>query len=201
MTENDAEVLVPIFGMLCIFGLPMAWLIISRWLAHRERMEMIRAGMMPPVGTGRMPRGREWANAAPPPAAAKGSSCEDPYTLETAQRQLRKGITLAFIGMALTIGLSFIGFHDDSWRPGPWLLGGLIPLFIGLAQVASAVMFGATLGPARSWGPQIPSMPPPIAPGPPPPGGSAPTFDGAYTYRPGGTQELQPPFSPPERRG
>jgi hypothetical protein len=197
MGEGDAEVLVPIFGMLCIFGLPITGWIVVRWLAHRERMEMIRAGMMPPIRAGR--RGNAEWQSAPPPASRAGST-DDPYTLEHAQRQLRKGINLAFIGMALTLGLSFIGFSDGNWHPGPWLLGGLIPLFIGLAQVASAVLFGAALGPARRWGPQ---MPPPIAPGPPPANGSAgpiPNFDGPYTYRPGATQELQPPYSPPERR-
>jgi hypothetical protein len=190
MGDDDV---VALFGVLCIFGLPIIGWIIVRWLSHRERMEMIRAGMVPPVGGGR--RGNaEWQAAAP---ATSRSSSDDPYTVETAQRQLRKGLNLAFIGMALTIGLSFIGFHDNGWRPGPWLLGGLIPLFIGLAQVATAVLFGAALGSARQWGPQ---MPPPIAPGPPPPSGSVPTFDGPYTYRPGATQELKPPYSPPERR-
>jgi len=193
MSEGDAEVLVPIFGILVCFGFPIAGWVVVRWLAHRERMEMIRAGMVPPTRGGR-PRNAEWQVA--PPAAPRSSS-EDAYTFESAQRQLRKGITLAFIGMALTLGLSFIGFHDDGWRPGPWLLGGLIPLFIGLAQIASAILFGAALGPARRWGPQ---MPPPIAPGPPPPSGSVPNFDGPYTYRPGSTQELKPPYSPPERR-
>jgi hypothetical protein len=193
MGEGDAEVIVPVFGILVCFGLPITGWIISRWLAHRERMEMIRAGLMPPARGGRA--AAEWRTAAAP--AGGRNDRGDEFTVESAQRQLRKGITLAFIGMALTLGLSFIGYHDDSWRPGPWLLGGLIPLFIGLAQIASAVLFGATIGSARRWGPQ---MPPPIAPGVPPPGASGPTFDGSYTYRPGGTQELKPPYSPPERR-
>jgi hypothetical protein len=200
MASSD---LVALMGVLCIFGLPIVGWIIARWLAHRERMEMIRAGMMPPISAGRMPRGREWRQMAPPPppSPSNSDSCSDPYTLETAQRQLRKGITLAFIGMALTIGLSFIGLGDGSWRPGPWLLGGLIPLFIGLAQVATAVLSGAQIGQARAWGPHVPPMPP-IPPGPLPSGSaSGPHFDGPYTYRPGNTQELQPPFSPPERRG
>jgi len=193
MSEGDAEVLVPIFGILVCFGFPIAGWIIVRWLAHRERMEMIRAGMMPPVRPGR--RGNaEWQ--VPPPAASRSSS-DDLYTVETAQRQLRKGLNLAFIGMALTLGLSFIGFDDGRWHPGPWLLGGLIPLFIGLAQIASSVLFGASIGYTRRWGPPLP---PPIAPGPPPSSGSGPTFDGPYTYRPGSTQELKPPYSPPERR-
>lgn len=197
LDDNSAAtaVLVPLIGMFFVFGLPITAWIVFRWLAHRERMEMIRAGMVPPV------RGsaRDWRQAtvpAPAPAAA-GS---DQYTPESAQRQLRKGITLTFIGIALTIGLSLIGHHDGGWRLGPWLLGGLIPTFVGIAQVVNALLFGATFGPAAQFGAQqVPQAP--AAPGTSPGAGPTPTtYDGSYTYRPGGAQELQPPYSPPERR-
>jgi hypothetical protein len=42
------------------------------------------------------------------------------------------------IGLALLTGLSFIGYHNHgrafgapTIEPGPWLLGGLIPTFVG----------------------------------------------------------------------
>jgi hypothetical protein len=93
------------------------------------------------------------------------------------------------------IGLSFIGYHDGTWRPGPWLLGGLIPFFVGLAQIMGAILSGASFprpDPSR--------MTPPPQP-PPPPGGpfeqpAAGTPGGsAYRYRPGDVGEL--PQSPP----
>ena len=125
----------------------------------------------------------------PPPLLANDESCGDP------NRTLRKGITLAFIGLALLTGLSFIGLHDTGngyvFRPGPWLLGGLIPMFIGIAQVIIAVLSGATLGAAR-----FNQAPPPNlygVPPPPPSAGAAPTYEGSYTYRPGATQELRKP--------
>lgn len=40
--------------------------------------------------------------------------------------RMRRGIITTFVGSMLTFGLSSIGF-------GPWLLGGLIPLGIGIA--------------------------------------------------------------------
>ena len=60
--------------------------------------------------------------------------------------QLRRGIQVACIGLALLIGLSFIGFHDGRYVYGPWLLGGLIPMFVDIAQIISAVLSGAQFG-------------------------------------------------------
>jgi hypothetical protein len=51
---------------------------------------------------------------------------------------LRWGIILTSIGLALTIGLYFAGFSTVLNYPfhlGPWMLGGLVPLFLGLGLV------------------------------------------------------------------
>ncbi len=200
-----------VFG---IFILPVAGWIIVRYLAHRERMEMIRHGIAPPGGV----RGRDWRASQtfgtpgmpnvpnmPGPAAAKKSCDDDDFSLAAQRIVLRRGIRLTFIGFALTIGLSFIGYSDGPlgpmWHPGPWLLGGLIPLFIGLSQVTSAMLAGATLGPEMYGpGPGQPFPDPPFKAPPPPFGGPPPTYDSSYTYRPGDAQELRPPTPPPERR-
>jgi hypothetical protein len=184
-----------VFG---IFVLPILGWIVVRYLAHRERMEMIRHGMAP---AGKV-RGREWRRAEMPEAPMPGrpasdrKSCETDYSLAGQRIALHRGIRLTFIGLAITIGLSFIGYRDDggvlpSIHPGPWLLGGLIPTFIGVAQVLSAVLAGATLGGEPSgWQPsERPSVEPP-----------PPSYGSSYTYRPGDTQELRPPSSPPDRR-
>jgi hypothetical protein len=181
-------------AIICIFGLPfIAWIAI-RGMAHRERMEMIRNGMMPNNDfRGANAQFSRRADVPPPQATRRGcNSTDDP------QATLRKGIVVTAVGVALTIGLSFIGTVADPphYTFGPWLLGGLIPLFVGLAQVVSALMSGATVGPpqgnpyaAYRPGPQQQQAPPP----PPPP------FDQSYTYRPGSMQELQPPGGPPDR--
>lgn len=176
------EDLIPILAIICIFGLPIGGWVAIRVLQHQERMEMIKRGMMPP------PAGAEkWAAAAGTPAAQPGPNY-------AAQAMLRKGIMTTFIGLALLIGLSFIGFHDggNSWVPGPWLLGGLIPMFVGVAQVIGALMSGAEFPGGRTTvipGPRFDAPPPP----PPPP------QSGPYAYRPPGNQEELPQTKPPRQ--
>jgi hypothetical protein len=191
----DSESFVATFAFLAVFGFPVAAFVFSRWLAHRERMEMIRHGMPPPGGKA------DWrAMRAQAPVA--GSNPYAGYDAGAAHVTLRKGITVAFIGLALTIGLSFIGYSDSipfgvRWRPGPWLLGGLVPLFVGLAQIISAILSGASFGAVQRSGGYPPQGPAAPSEAPSPPGQS---FDGSYAYRPDQTQELQPPGKPPERR-
>lgn len=51
---------------------------------------------------------------------------------------LRWGIVLSSLGLALSIGLYLIGFNSPNDYPlhlGPWMLGGLVPLFLGLGLV------------------------------------------------------------------
>ena len=54
------------------------------------------------------------------------------------KRLLRWGIVVTAIGFALTIGLYTIGFDSADNYPlhlGPWMLGGLVPLFLGIGLV------------------------------------------------------------------
>ena len=51
---------------------------------------------------------------------------------------LRWGIVLSSLGLALSFGLYFIGFNSPANYPlhlGPWMLGGFVPLFLGLGLV------------------------------------------------------------------
>jgi len=51
---------------------------------------------------------------------------------------LRWGIVITAIGFALTIGLYTIGFAAANTYPlrlGPWMLGGFVPLFLGLGLI------------------------------------------------------------------
>lgn len=80
-----------------------ATILVPVWLRHQRQMAMIQHGLDP--------------RADVPPGKS---------TLEGA-------LTTMAIGLALTIGLSFIGL-------GPWLLGGLIPLFVGLARLLAVLM-------------------------------------------------------------
>lgn len=191
---NHAEdVLVPLFAMMFLFGAPVAAFIVSRVLKHQERIEMIRHGIMP--GADVPPSA---AGAAPPWTVPKGTAAPapPPYAMSyiefsAAQAQLRKGLMTALIGFAILIGLFFI----DVNHLGPWLLGGLIPMFVGIAQIIVAILSGARFGP--------PVQPYQQMPGRPSPEMSTPrdvTPGNSYAYRPGSTVELEPPASPPDRR-
>ena len=51
---------------------------------------------------------------------------------------LRWGIVITAIGFALTIGLYTVGFDSADNYPlhlGPWMLGGFVPLFLGIGLV------------------------------------------------------------------
>lgn len=203
--------MVEVIAVFCVFGLPVIAFIISRVLKHQERIEMIRRGMMPsaPGDTAMWDSFARMNQSAPkaPPSQPRTAASEQHFDANTAygyqaymaaQNQLRKGITLGMIGLALFIGLSFI----DLGRPGPWLLGGLIPMFVGIAQILIAMMSGARFqfgapGPAAGY--QVPPVSNSSAPGPQP---SQPrdVTPGSYAYRPGNTTELEPPAGPPDKR-
>jgi hypothetical protein len=58
--------------------------------------------------------------------------------LNSNKRLLRWGIVITALGLALTIGLYTIGFDSAKNYPlhlGPWMLGGFVPLFLGLGLV------------------------------------------------------------------
>jgi hypothetical protein len=53
---------------------------------------------------------------------------------------LRWGIIVTALGIALSLGLYFVGFESAENYPfhlGPWMLGGLVPLFLGLGLILS----------------------------------------------------------------
>jgi hypothetical protein len=196
----DSDNFVALIAVICIFGAPIAAWIVSRVLAHRERMEMLRQGFVPPPNARDMRRAMKsgW-NPGATPADPSGNRYVYDADFQAA-RQLRRGIQVAFIGLALLVGLGFIGYHGDGhYEYGPWLLGGLIPLFVGIAQIINAVLSGATFGvPAaqRRFGPTFDAGAPPehSAGSAVPPG---PTYGG---WRPGSIPEIEKPASPPDYR-
>jgi hypothetical protein len=51
---------------------------------------------------------------------------------------LRWGIIVTALGLALTVGLYLVGFAAAEKYPlhlGPWMLGGFVPLFLGIGLV------------------------------------------------------------------
>ena len=181
---------VAVIAVLVIFGMPLAYAIANRTFAHQERIEMIKRGIAPPPDP-RTARRMAREGYDPSSFTQRGMAAYDQNGYYP-DRMLRKGVTIAMIGMALLIGLSFI----DVGRPGPWLLGGLIPLFIGLAQIILALMSGARFGAFNAsapheerWTMPGPAQPPPAQPP-----------EGPYAWRPGPTVELERPARPPDKQ-
>lgn len=56
---------------------------------------------------------------------------------------LRWGIVMTAIGLALTLALYPLGYsagYDYPLHIGPWMLGGLVPLFLGLGLILLYVL-------------------------------------------------------------
>ena len=67
--------------------------------------------------------------------AEKGLSRPEP---KTKKGLLHWGILITALGLALSIGLYPIGFSSGASYPlglGPWMLGGFVPLFLGLGLI------------------------------------------------------------------
>ena len=208
MSEN----VVGALAVICIFGLPVAGWIVLRFLKHQERMEMLRRGMMPPPDFGDKRVYRAWQRAGspwpppgaqpPPPPQWTPQSPQPGWSApeDDPQRALYKGIRLALIGFAITAGLG-IAFHGFSGNP--IILGGLIPMFVGIAQIIIALISGAQLPGVDN---RITFIPPPPPPGPgsppPPPGGYGAAQPPPWADQPGRPrfEELSKPVPPPDLR-
>ena len=63
-----------------------------------------------------------------------------PETKTGSKGLLRWGIIVTALGLALSLGLYFVGFDSAQNYPlhlGPWMLGGFVPLFLGLGLILS----------------------------------------------------------------
>jgi hypothetical protein len=200
-------------AIVCVFGLPVVAWITMRILKHHERMEMLRRGMMPPPEFTDKNAYKAWRRAGspwPPPGAAPPPQ-QAVWTPQQAapvwtspeddpQRALYKGIRLALIGFAITFGLG-IAFHGFSGNP--MILAGLIPMFVGIAQIIIALLSGAQLpgvDPRITFIP--PPQPPPGAPQPPPHPGFGSATPPPWADQPGRQrfEELSKPVPPPDLR-
>jgi hypothetical protein len=104
-------------GFIAFFLLIFGTIALTRWFKHREVMAMVERGVLP----------EQYVQ----------------YASEPRRQESRGlfiwGVALAMLGLALIIGLWPLGITwsgADVQYPlnfGPWMLIGLIPLFIGLA--------------------------------------------------------------------
>lgn len=111
---------IPIVGILFpvfVLAVIFGFVALIRYLRYRERMMMIQKGIAPADFD------RAWHTDARMHARS--------------QRQPRGGIITSLVGLALLAGLWTIG-------TGPWLLGGLIPLAVGIGDLLTWVITSPT---------------------------------------------------------
>ncbi len=108
-------VLLALLGWLIALAIFFGFILLLRYINHRERMALIARGLDP----NSLRRRRRGVGV------------------------LRAGLIIAMVGLALTIGLYPLGFMFPAsitrapLHFGPWLLPGLIPLGVGSALVIS----------------------------------------------------------------
>ena len=99
----------PCFTTIGFFGLLFGMLAFMRYLRFKETLALAEKGLVR--------AGRTGANG---------------------KDTLRWGVAVTAVGLALCAGLYPVGFLAGSDLPlrfGPWMLGGLIPTFFGLALI------------------------------------------------------------------
>ena len=112
----SSVVLAALLGWLIALAIFLGFIVLLRYIDHRERMALIARGFDP----NRLRQQRR-----------KGAGL------------LRAGLIVAMVGLALTIGLYPLGymlpptFTSTPLHVGPWLLPGLLPLGVGVALIIS----------------------------------------------------------------
>jgi hypothetical protein len=104
--------LIPCLGVLGILTIVFGFLAFLRYINYKETLALAEKGLTKPE-------------------------------IKTSIGLLRWGIILTSLGLALTIGLYTFGFDSGQNYPlhlGPWMLGGFVPLFLGLGLILIHVL-------------------------------------------------------------
>jgi len=110
----SASILAALLAWLLALVTFLGFIVLLRYIDHRERMALISRGIDP-----NRPRHKR-----------RGAGV------------LRAGLIILMVGLALTVGLYPIGSmlpatYTSPFNVGPWLLPGLIPLGVGFALIVS----------------------------------------------------------------
>lgn len=99
--------LIPCLGVVGVLAIIFGFLAFMRYMNYKETIALAEKGLSRPASK-----------------SGKGL--------------LRWGISVTAIGLALSLGLYPLGFDSGNNYPlhlGPWMLGGFVPLFLGLGLV------------------------------------------------------------------
>ena len=103
------DALIPCLGVVAILAIIFGFLAFLRYMNYKETIALAEKGLTRPE-------------------KKSGSS----------KGLLRWGIVVTALGFALSLGLYTIGFDSANNYPlhlGPWMLGGFIPLFLGVGLI------------------------------------------------------------------
>ena len=99
--------LIPCLGVIGILTIIFGFLAFLRYMNYKETLALAEKGLTKPES-------------------------------KSNKNLLRWGIVIAALGFALSLGLYPIGFSAGENYPlhlGPWMLGGFVPLFLGIGLV------------------------------------------------------------------
>ena len=102
-----ASDLIPCIGIVSILIVIFGFLAFLRYINYRETIALAEKGLTKPESK-----------------PGKGL--------------LRWGIVITALGLALSLGLYLVGFASADNYPlhlGPWMLGGFVPLFLGIGLI------------------------------------------------------------------
>ena len=105
--------IIPCMGSLGSIFLFLAFIVVMRYISYRETMKLADKGLIRPARNNNSKAALVW------------------------------GIIITAIGVALMVGLWPLGFLIGTEVPfgfGPWMLGGLLPMFFGLALILIHVL-------------------------------------------------------------
>jgi hypothetical protein len=98
---------VPVFAVIGILILVLGFIVVMRYIGYKENLFFAEKGISRPE-------------------------------VKSVPGALRWGIIATSVGLALTLGLFFANFRSAELYPlhlGPWMLGGLVPLFLGIGLI------------------------------------------------------------------
>ena len=104
--------LIPCLGVVGSLAIIFGFLAFMRYMKYKETIALAEKGLAPPE-------------------------------TKSGKALLRWGILITALGFALTVGLYLIGFTSADNYPlhlGPWMLGGFVPLFLGIGLILIHVL-------------------------------------------------------------
>jgi phosphoglycerol transferase MdoB-like AlkP superfamily enzyme len=101
------DILIPCLGVIGTLIIIFGFLAFLRYMNYKETITLVEKGLTKPE-------------------------------TESGKGLLRWGTVLTSLGLAFSLGLYFIGFNSPNNYPlhlGPWMLGGFVPLFLGIGLI------------------------------------------------------------------